>query len=91
MKSESEIEQQHRQDAEACGWFVDKIERTSRNGFPDRFYAKGGRIVLIEWKRPGAPLRKQQVIRQRQLRMAGVEVYTIDNVVEANRILGIGT
>lgn len=87
---ESDIEQRHREDAEADGWFVDKIMRTSRNSFPDRFYAKAGRVVLIEWKKPGKPLSAQQRLRHTQLRDAGVEVHVIDNVKDANRVLGIG-
>lgn len=90
MPSESDIEQKHRRDAEANGWFVEKIMRTSRNGFPDRFYAKNGRVVLIEWKKPGGRLSKQQELRHAELRAAGVEVYTVDNVDEANRRLGDG-
>lgn len=88
--SESQIEQKHRDDAVRSGWFVEKIMRTARNGFPDRFYAKAGRVVLIEWKKPGGRRSKQQVLRIQQLKDAGVEVHVIDNVAEANKILGIG-
>lgn len=90
MKNESDIEQRQRQDAEAAGWFVEKIMRTSRNGFPDRFYAKAGRVVLIEWKKPKGPIRKIQVVRVKQLRDHGVEVHVVDNIDDANRVLGIG-
>lgn len=92
MKSESDIEQAHRQDAEASGWFVSKIMRASPNGFPDRFYAKGGRVVLMEWKRPdgNGSLSAQQRLRIKQLKEAGVEVHVVDSVDDANRVLGIG-
>jgi len=86
---ETHIEQQHRQAAMNAGWFVEKIMRTGRNGFPDRFYAKAGRVVLMEWKRPGGRASKQQEIRIAQLRAAGVEVHVVRSVVEANRILGV--
>lgn len=88
--SESDIEQRHSKDAEAEGWFVDKIMRTSRNSFPDRFYAKAGRVVLIEWKSEDGVLSPQQRLRHKQLRDAGVEVYVTNDVRQANRILGIG-
>lgn len=99
---ESKIEQRHREVAKAWGWFVDKIMKTSLNGFPDRFYASAnarhrcrtcnrGRIVLMEWKRPGGgELSAQQNLRIKELRAAGVEVHVVDSVKQANSILGIG-
>lgn len=89
MKTESEIEQKHRRIAMENGWFVEKIEKTSRGGFPDRFYAKNGWVILLEWKRPGGVVSKQQKLRHEQLRKAGVEVYVVFSIEEANRILGI--
>lgn len=98
---ESDIERKHRALAMSFGWFVEKIIRVARNGFPDRFYASAhpkhicpfcnrGRVVLIEWKRPGGRVSKQQEVRHTQLRSAGVEVHVVDNLDQANRILGIG-
>ena len=84
---ESQLERKHREIAVNAGWFCDKIMRTSLNSFPDRFYARQGRIVLIEWKRPGQPVSKQQALRHDQLRAAGVEVYVVRSVEEANEIL----
>lgn len=89
MQYESEIERKHRKLAVGAGWFCDKIMRTALNSFPDRFYAKAGRVVLMEWKRPGQPTTKQQNLRHEQLRAAGVEVYVVWSIEEANRILGV--
>jgi hypothetical protein len=100
MTHESQIEQRHRKIAMAWGWFVEKVTG-ARGGFPDRFYANAspkhlcrtcnrGRVVLIEWKRPGGRVSKQQELRHKELRAAGVEVHVINDVSEANRILGIG-
>jgi hypothetical protein len=97
---ESTIERSHRKIAKAAGWFVDKIMRTSMNSFPDRFYAHGGakyrcrtcnrgRVVLIEWKAPGKPATPQQKLRHTQLRASGIEVYVVDSIAEAERILEI--
>jgi hypothetical protein len=97
---ESQLEQQHRKIAISFGWFVEKIVQTARNGFPDRFYARAhpkdvcltcnrGRIVLLEWKRPGGVVSPQQELRIKQLKAAGVEVYIARSIEEANRILGI--
>lgn len=84
---ETEIERAHREDAIAAGWMVEKIIRTGRSGFPDRFYARDGRIVFLEWKRPGGRVGKQQLLRHRELRKAGVEVYVVYSVDEADAIL----
>lgn len=89
MKSESDIEQEHRKIAKAAGWLVVKIMRASPNGFPDRLYAKNGRVVLMEWKRPGGPVSPQQRLRHRELHKAKVEVYVVESLIEANWILGI--
>lgn len=89
MSIESEIEQRHRDQAKAAGWFVEKIMQTGRKGFPDRFYAKGGRVVLMEWKRPKGTVYAQQLKRIEELRRAGVEVHIVRSVEEANEILGI--
>lgn len=87
--SESAIERKHREIAIAAGWYVEKVVSVGRGGFPDRFYAKAGRVVLIEWKSPGEKPRPQQLLRHKQLRAAGVEVYVIDNIADANVVLHI--
>jgi hypothetical protein len=80
---EIEIERPASQYAQRRGWFEIKIERASRRGFPDRFYARRGRVVLVEYKAPGEPPSGQQAIRHRELRDAGVEVFVIDNLDDA--------
>jgi len=100
MKTEAELEAEHRKIAMSFGWFVEKVQAVARRGFPDRFYASNhpkhrcrycnrGRVVLMEWKRSDGVLRKQQELRIEQLRRAGVEVHVVKSAVEANRILGI--
>jgi hypothetical protein len=84
---ESQIERRHRQIARRAGWFVEKLLQTSMGGFPDRFYAKDGRVVLLEWKRPGGKVTPQQRLRHEQLRRAGVEVHVVRSLDEANGIL----
>jgi hypothetical protein len=87
QQSEAELEQRHRELAQANGWLVEKIIRTGRNGFPDRFYAKAGRVVLIEWKRPRGRVGKQQHLRHDELRAAGVEVHIVHSLSEAELVL----
>lgn len=89
FRSETEVEQKHRKLAMAAGWFVEKVKGV-RKGFPDRFYAKAGRIVLLEWKKENnGRTAVIQALRHKQLREAGVEVYVVKTLDEANEILGI--
>lgn len=65
--------------ARGNGWLVRKVSCIGRRGFPDRFFAKGGRVVLVEFKAPGKTPGAQQSREHRRLRKAGVEFYVIDN------------
>src|SRR5690625_4452849 len=56
---------------------------------PDRFFAKDGRVVLIEFKRVGKGARSGQARELDRLRAAGVEVYVVDNPLTALRILEV--
>jgi hypothetical protein len=88
---ESEIQSDIMDAAKALGWFVDKIMRCGRKGFPDLYLARQRNGVkqhkLIEVKRPGEEAEPQQKKRHRELRAAGVEVHVVDNVLDAKRIL----
>jgi hypothetical protein len=69
------------------GWFQEKIVRAGRRGFPDRFVAREGEILLLEFKRPNGEARVQQAKRHRELRAAGVKVIVVDTLAQAKRIL----
>lgn len=75
--------------AEADGWLVRKLAWIGRRNGPDRFFAKDARVVLIEFKRPGAGARKGQDKEITALKAAGVEVHVVDNHLKALRILGV--
>lgn len=83
---EIEIERPASEFAESRGWFEVKIMATSKRGFPDRFFARHGRVVLVEFKRPGEVASKQQQRRHQELRDHGVEVMTIDNLEVARAV-----
>jgi len=71
--------------AERRGWFTFKVESPTFNGLPDRMYLRRGRYVWIEWKRPGrgeTGLSAIQVVRIREMREHGAEVYVMDNMEE---------
>lgn len=80
---EIEIERPASDYAELRGWFEVKIMQTSKRGFPDRLYARDGKIILVEYKRPGKEPTTQQAKRHRELRAHGVEVHAIDNLQDA--------
>lgn len=86
---ESPIEQLVVDKAEAAGWTVRKLKWLCRRGGPDRFFAKAGRIVLIEFKRPRKKAEGNQKTEIDRLRDAGVEVYECDNPLSALRVLGV--
>lgn len=83
---EKNIEKEGCEYAAKRGWYEAKLVSPNKRGWPDRFYARRGRIVLVEWKRPGEPATTQQLKRHRELREAGVEVCVLDNLEDAKRL-----
>jgi len=75
--------------AEADGWLVRKLAWVGRRNGPDRFFAKDGRVVLIEFKRPGGSARAGQDKEVAALKAVGVEVHVVDNHLKALRLLGV--
>lgn len=86
---EASIEEWVVDKAESAGWLCRKAKWQGRRRAPDRFFAKGGRVVLIEFKRPGESLKADQHIEIGELRNAGVEVHVCDNPLAALRVLGV--
>lgn len=89
--TESPIEDYVVERAEADGWFVRKMRWIGVDGAPDQFFAKDGRVVLIEFKRPLGTARKRQKEEMVALQDAGVEVHVVDNPLTALRILCVST
>ncbi len=75
--------------AEEEGWYQRKLRWLGRRGGNDRFFAKGGRVVLIEFKDTGKKPEPLHAREHERLRKAGVEVYTIDNVRDGWKALGL--
>jgi hypothetical protein len=86
---ESPIEDWACEQAEAAGWLVRKMSWVGRRNAPDRFFAKNGRVVLIEFKRPDGEPRPTQAKEIAALQAAGVTVYVADNPLAALRYLGV--
>lgn len=73
----------------ADGWIARKLKWIGRRNGPDRFFAKDGRVVLMEFKRPGESARTGQDKEITALSEAGVEVHVVDSHLKALRILGV--
>lgn len=86
MTREIEIERPASDYAELRGWFEVKIMQASKRGFPDRYYVRDGRTVLVEYKAPGEAPSRQQVRRHHELREHGAEVHVIDNLEAAREL-----
>lgn len=77
---EYEIERTVVDFAESRGWLVRKVLYAGRRGAPDRWFFKGGQLILVEFKRPGRKPDGQQQREHDRLRGAGFPVYIIDSV-----------
>lgn len=79
-----DIEQPFVTFAKSRGWLCEKVVSNSRRGWPDRFLARKGRIVLCEFKAPGKEPNPQQAKRHRELReQYGIEVVWFNDLAKA--------
>lgn len=91
MGLESTIEDLCCDDAKAAGWMVKKISFPGSRGALDRMFIKNGRVVFIEFKRPGK-LKNTSTGQNdtiKDLIAAGAECHVVDTPLAVYRILGI--
>ena len=69
------------------GWFAQKVEFKGRTGGMDVVGVRKGRTVWVEVKRENEELRLKQEKVAREMRAKGAEVYMIDNMQDARRLL----
>lgn len=63
------------------GWLVISLIQTSFNGIPDKMVIRQGRVVFLEFKRPGInTMDPVQEYRREQFQAAGVEVYLVNDI-----------
>lgn len=86
---EGQIERSVCLEAEKNGWIARKVMWSGRRGAPDRIFIKDGRLVLIEFKRPGGVMSGQQEKEFNRIKAAYPETYWTDSVDEGLEILGI--
>ena len=69
------------------GFEIRKLRWEGRNGAPDYFLAKDGKIALVECKQPGGRPRKSQFTEFERLARAGVCVLVLDRADEADELI----
>jgi len=89
LKLESKVERAVCQHAQHKGWVALKLNGPGDRGKPDRlFMGPGGRVIVVEFKRPGAKPRKLQRWWQSRLQKLGHAVYVIDNEEDGYALFG---
>lgn len=73
--------------AEQRGWLVRKVVYAGRRGAPDRFFFKGGKLLMVEFKKPGEGPREQQEREHKRLAAVGWKVHVIDNWEAFNALI----
>lgn|GEM_PF-377903 len=85
--TEKQVEQKLVKAVRTCGGHCIKWVALGWNGAPDRIVLlPGGRIGFVEVKRPGQKPRAIQIVRHRDLRELGFDVFVLD---EPGQIPGI--
>lgn len=84
---ESKLEKDSGEFAESRGWWQFKIMKASKNGVPDRYYARRGRSIFVEYKKEDKPPTAQQLKRHKDMRDHGIEVFVVDTFEQAKEIL----
>lgn len=80
---EKDIEARARAWAISEGWLVYKFVSPATRSVPDRVFIRDGRVVFIEFKRPGGALTPGQTREIARMRRAGAEVHVCYSVEEA--------
>ena len=80
MLSEAQVEKRLKDRVSRIGGKVLKFVSPGCRGVPDRLvFMPGGKIYLVELKKPGEDLRPQQKKRQKEFLELGFKFYVIDD------------
>ncbi len=66
--------------ARSKGWKARRMAYIGRHGCPDSWFFKRGRLIIVEFKDFGEPLKLHQEREVKRLRDAGMSVHVIDNL-----------
>lgn len=75
---EKTIEESYCDYAEERGWLVRKMTYAGRRGCPDRWFFKGGKAVIVEFKARGKRPDDVQEREHKRLHDRGFPVHVID-------------
>lgn len=79
MAREANVEMETVAWAENNGWIARKMAYAGRRGCRDHDFYGFGRVVMVEFKRPGKGLDLHQEKERKRLAEVGVKVHVIDN------------
>lgn len=86
--SEARIERAVCAYARRTGWLVYKFTSPGQRSVPDRIFMRGGAVVLIEFKRPGARVPPAQEHEHARIRtIGGLTVNVVDDIVSGCAVL----
>lgn len=77
--SEAKIEKRCKSKARRDDWWVRKFSSPANNAVPDDIFLKEGRLVFIEFKKPGNTPTELQWIEINLINEAGGEAYWCDS------------
>lgn len=73
--------------AKRHGWLERKMKYVNRRNCPDRWFFKAGRLVIVEFKKPGEKPSIGQKREHARLRRQGFEVHVIDKAEDGYALL----
>jgi hypothetical protein len=73
--------------AKRTGWLTRKFKHAGRRSAPDRWFAKGGYIFWIEFKRQLCEPTKLQWDEIKAMRAAGLDVLWLDSIEDFRAVL----
>jgi hypothetical protein len=85
--TESDIENLTIAWATGQGWLCPKLQWVNQTGWPDRAFLKNGKVIFIEFKKPGGRISKKQHHWIGRIRDQGVPAIVCDSVIEAQAFL----
>lgn len=79
--SEKDIEYAVGRHGKKTGWLNYKFQSPNNRGVPDRIFMRGGTILFIEFKRPGAkPSRLQKRVHSQIREHGGFDTHVVDSI-----------
>ena len=74
--------------ARDCGMLTYKFVSPATAGVPDRiFFIPGGKMFMIEFKRPGGELSSIQERHMKRFHAMGFDVYVIDDIIKGKAVI----